>query len=132
MGYDVWWNPTAVSYIQNNGQLVSITFHSFDINNGCSSFATTGNGGTNLPAPRLEQYRRQCLPFGNYTEARLVATNSSALAAYTYYWGQAIYQDDNTTGVRQKVTVDTYYGGNANWHQTYCIDPGAYTARVCP
>lgn len=134
IGSSVWWNPTALSWIRSNddnGDKVSITFHSYQYsNNGCSSFKTTGNAATNLPAPQYLQYWRQC--FLGYTEGRVTATNSDALVAYYSYWGQAIYQDNNTTGERQKLTVDTYFGGQENWHQTYCVDAYQFTARVCP
>lgn len=132
IGSSVYWNSTALNYIRGNGQNVSITFHSYQYsNNGCSSFGTTGNSATNLPAPQYLQYYRQCSPF-RLTEGRVTSTNANAMVAYYSYWGQAIYQDNNTTSERQKLTVDTYYGGQENWHQTYCVDAFQFTARICP
>lgn len=115
----VWWNPTALTYIRSNGQWVSITFHSFDINNGCSSFEVLDMAGTNLPAPQVNKYwRSPCWPLTfRYTEVRIQSTNASLMSAYYSYWGQAFYQDNNTTSLRQKITVDTYYGGQENWHR---------------
>ena len=133
VGNNVYWGTTALNYIRNNGQWVSITFHSFDINNGCSSFAVLDMTGTNLPAPQVNKYwRPPCWPFiFRYTEVRIQSTNANLMSPYTYYWGQGFYEDNNTTSVRQKITVDTYYGSQENWHQTYCINVGAYTASVC-
>lgn len=132
LGDYVSWGQTALNYIRSNGQWVSITFHSYDINNGCSSFVVLNMVGTSLPAPTYTRYVRQCFFVdGKPTEVRIQSTNANLISAGTHYWGQAFYEDGNTTTVRQKITVDTYYGSNQNWHQTYCVNVGAYLAVVC-
>lgn len=133
VGNLVYWGTAALNYIRNNGQWVSITFHSFNINNGCSSFAVLDMAGTNLPAPQVNKYwRAPCAPLTfRYTEVRIASTNANLMQPWTSYWGQGFYQDNNTTTTRQKITVDTYYGGQENWHQTYCINVGSFVASVC-
>lgn len=135
LGGYVSWGQTALNYIRANqawpDNYVAITFHSFDINNGCSSFRILDMTGTSLPAPSVLIYVRQCFLIQRPTEVRIRSTNANLISAGTHYWGQAFYEDDNTTTVRQKITVDTYFGSNPNWHQTYCINVGAYLASIC-
>lgn len=131
-GHNVAWNNNALNYIRTNGRNVAITFHSYrKSDNGCSTFELTGNAATNLPAPQYLMYRFRPLTCLRYTEGRIYSTNANLINAYSNYWGQVVYQDDNTTTVTQKISVDTYYGGAENWHQTYCIRPGEFLARVC-
>lgn len=132
VGDFVYWNPDALSYIRTHGQDVAITFHSFQKNNnGCSSFRVLDYAGTNLPAPQYLTYFRQCFPFQR-TEGRIYSRDATGIAPYATYWGQAFFDDNiNGNGTTQKITVDTYYGSQENWHQTYCIRPGEFLARVC-
>lgn len=133
MAYNVFWNPDALDYIRTHGQDVAITFHSFKkSDNGCSSFEILGDvAGTNLPAPQCLLYVRQCWYNGRRTEGRIYSRDASRIGPYSGYWGQVFYKDNNSTGATQKMTVDTYYGSQENWHQTYCIRPGEFMARVC-
>jgi len=129
IGSNVAWYPVALDYIRTHGQNVAITFHSFDINNGCSSFKIGSSAGTNLPAPQYLYYNRQCA--FQPTEGRIYSTNAWLISPNTPYWGQALYTEMFGTSTTQKITVDTYYGSSPNWHQTYCIAPYVTVASIC-
>lgn len=133
VGYFVYWNPDALDYIRTHGKDVAITFHSFVKNSNwaCSSFEVLNYAGTNLPAPQYLTYFRQCYPFRR-TEGRIYSRDAASIVPYATYWGQAFFKDlFDYTPITQKITVDTYYGSQENWHQTYCIRPGEFLARVC-
>jgi hypothetical protein len=134
LGNYVRWNYDALNYIRNNGKKVAITFHSFRNGGGCSSFEVMDYAGTNLPAPQINKYwRPPCWPGTfRYTEVRIRSNDANQISAGTVYWGQGFYRDDNTTGHRQEITVDTYYGGQENYHQKYCINAGVAWASSCP
>ncbi|MCI0565302.1 MAG: hypothetical protein MN733_43105 [Nitrososphaera sp.] len=130
-GDTVRWNSTALSYITSHGQYVYITFHSFNINNGCSSFRADSVGwASNLPSPfQLVLIRLPCTT--RYTEMRIGSNSQVSIAAYTSYWGKGQYTEETSTSLDQKISVDTYYGGNENYHQVYCIRVGQVVAVVC-
>lgn len=136
-GSGVAWNVEALNYIRNNGQKVAITFHSFERGpngeNRCSSFDAVADAGTNLPAPKtvLVNWRPPCWN-SRYTEIRVRSEDANQIGPFSGYWAGAWFKEVNTTNQQQKISVDTYYGGNENWHQTYCILPGGFTAVVCP
>jgi len=134
-GYNVRWNPTALSYINSNGQLVSITFHSFGNypNNSCSTFRADGVGwASNLPNPGINRYSQRPPGCFRLTEIRIFSNSQSSIAAYTNYWGKAQFTEETTASNMQYITVDTYYGRDENYHQKYCMAVGSYTATPCP
>jgi hypothetical protein len=123
-GNSVTWGSDALNYIKTNGQKVYITFHSFRASdNGCSAFEPQSYGwATNLPNPGVERHKRQCWP-SRFTEIKIFSNSQNSMQAGTSYYGKAQYNEYAGTNYTQMITVDTYYGGNENWHQKYCFQP---------
>jgi hypothetical protein len=131
-GEFVKWNSTALSYITGNGENVAITFHSFALDNSCSSFEANSVGwGSNLPNAYMtvEGGRPPC--WIRPTEIRVKSGNQGAIVANTAYWGKGQFTEVTSTTKDQKFSVDTYYGGSDNYHQVFCIRLGQTVAVNC-
>jgi hypothetical protein len=132
-GRYVAWNQQAISWLETHySNNVSITTHSFRMDNGCSSFQAYG-GFTTLPSPQVTTLVRQCwyLYPQRPTEIRMATTNPWALTANTNYHGDSYYGESSSTNDDQKFTVDTYWGGFENWHKTYCVFIGNFFPSAC-
>jgi len=101
----------------------SITFHIFDYTgNNCTNWTSLVWSYTNLPGSTLYQPLRWC----GYNESRVQA-DKTRLTANTNYVAQVVYYDKAPRN-RAKVVVDTYWDGNGNYHQHYCIPNNQDTA----
>lgn len=121
------WNQQAVDWMKAQWWgTPSITFHVFDFTaDNCTSWSSVDWSWTNLPgASRNRPWR---IPCGN-NEVRVQADRSQ-LTAGTNYVAQVLFFDTSTNkNARAKVVVDTYWDGDGNYHQHYCVPANTDTA----
>jgi hypothetical protein len=111
-GYSyTWWNSTAVNWLKSQSNYTALVFHVFRPNSmgACPTAnltTNTGWGWGNLPG--LSVYQKTCSNgiFSVVYETRLVATNNNGISANTNYWGQAVWNDTQSSS--GEMTFDTY------------------------
>ena len=115
------WHADQVNWMRANGGIPSMAFHIFDQGANCSADWVPVWGASNLPGFQAPNYPlRQCgVWIAHRFEIRLPADRNQ-IAAGVEYWGQGGFRNDNPRD-RAKVTVDTYWDGNENYHQQYCV-----------
>jgi len=117
------WDQATIDWMKQNSGTPSITFHIFDFTaDNCTNWTSIGWSFTNLPGSTLSQPLRWC----GYNESRVQA-DKSRLTANTNYIAQVVYYDKSPNN-RAKVVVDTYWNGEGNYHQHYCIPNNQDTA----
>jgi hypothetical protein len=110
------WNQQAIDWMKANSGTPSITFHIFDWDgDNCTNWTSVAWAGTNLPGATFSQPLRWC----GYNETRVNA-DKTKLVAGTGYVAQVKYRDKAPRN-RAKVVVDTYWNGDGNYHQHYCV-----------
>lgn len=116
------WNQTAINWMNGSffGGTPSITFHIFaSPGDSCSNWTSIDWSWTNLPGASRYRPLRGC----GYNEVRVQADRTK-LVANTNYVAQVVFYDTSAaTNSPAKVVVDTYWNGDGNYHQHYCI-PG--------
>jgi hypothetical protein len=110
------WSQAAIDWMRQNSGTPSITFHIFDyVADNCTNWTAIGWAGSDLPGATYTQPLRWC----GYNETRVQA-DKTRLVANKDYIAQVIYYDKSPR-TRAKVVVDTYWNGDGNYHQHYCI-----------
>jgi hypothetical protein len=136
---NVRWTQQAVDWMRQNSGTISITFHSsLDGNTGPTGTGTCSNwwqavawGATNLPGGRSQVVKRNC-SFTWANEVRILG-DKMQIPAGADYWAQAWFQEvDPNNNPKGQFNVDTYWDGNENYHQKYCIATNGNAAVDCP
>jgi hypothetical protein len=117
------WSVDRIVWMRQNNGTTSIAFHIFDWNGGCPTDWTAEVwSATNLPGSTLQRPLRMC---GN-NELR-VTTDRHSLVANREYFAQVVFRN-TAPSTRARVAVDTYWNGQGNYHQHYCVNANNDTA----
>jgi hypothetical protein len=110
------WNDQAIQWMRNTSGTPSITFHIFDVvADNCTNWTSVSWAFSDMPGSTYLQPLRWC----GYNEIRVQA-DKTRLVVNKDYRAQAIFYDKSPR-TRAKVNVDTYWNGDGNYHQQYCI-----------
>jgi hypothetical protein len=113
------WNQKAIDWMKAQWWgTPSITFHVFDhTGDSCTQWKSMDWSWTNLPGASRYRPLRRC----GDNEIRVQADRHQ-LVANTDYVAQVRFFDTSANmNARAKIVVDTYWDGNENYHQHYCI-----------
>lgn len=113
------WNQQAIDWMKAQWWgTPSITFHVFGSpNDTCTNWTSIDWSWTNLPGASRSRPLRGC----GFNEVRVQADRNQ-LIANTNYVAQVVFRDTSSgLNAPAKVVVDTYWDGNGNYHQHYCI-----------
>lgn len=127
------WDTTGMNWIKSNSGRLSITFHSSAQGNtgpsGCGNYWETINwAGTNQPAGIFTIEKRNCVY--TYANEVRISGDKAQMSAGTTYWAQASFTDDQKHD--GQFNVDTYWDGQENYHQKYCVLSLADRPGTCP
>lgn len=111
------WSAGRITWMRGNSGTPSIAFHIFAPNGSCpDNWTSVSWSATNLPGAGLQRPLRWC----GYNELR-VTTDKNSLVGNREYYAQVVFHNTApSTGAR--VVVDTYWNGDGNYHQHYCVN----------